>query len=47
MIDKSVMVIFKRDLFGYFETPVAYVFIVVFLLGYIALKIYDNNNPKF
>jgi ABC-2 type transport system permease protein len=28
----SILTIFKRELSGYFETPVAYVFIVVFLL---------------
>ncbi len=29
---KNIITIFKRELLGYFETPVAYVFIVVFLL---------------
>jgi ABC-2 type transport system permease protein len=28
----NTLAIFKRELYGYFETPVAYVFIVVFLL---------------
>ncbi len=29
---KNITTIFKRELLGYFETPVAYVFIVIFLL---------------
>ncbi len=29
---KNTLTIFKRELLGYFETPVAYVFIVIFLL---------------
>ena len=29
---RNVKAIFKRELFGYFESPVAYVFIIIFLL---------------
>ncbi len=31
-MNENIVTIFKRELTGYFETPVAYVFIVVFLL---------------
>ncbi|MHC4702991.1 MAG: ABC transporter permease, partial [Planctomycetota bacterium] len=36
----SFMAVFKRELKGYFATPVAYVFLVIFLFfsGYLAFK---------
>lgn len=37
---RNVLVIFKRELGGYFSTPVAYVFIVVFLLLSMGLTFY-------
>lgn len=40
---KSVITIFKRELNGYFATPVAYVFIVIFLIMSGALTFYLGN----
>lgn len=46
---KNIIAIFKRELYGYFSTPVAYVFIVIFLFltGVFTFYIgtfYENNQ---
>jgi len=46
---KNMLILFKRELMGYFETPVAYVFIVVFLLlsgifTFYVGKFYDSGQ---
>lgn len=40
---KNIITIFKRELNGYFATPVAYVFIVIFLIMSGALTFYLGN----
>ena len=49
---RNTITIFRREMASYFATPVAYVFIVIFLaccgigiLALIALSIYDTSNP--
>lgn len=49
LISPNLKAIFKRELAGYFETPVAYVFIVVFLMmtgifTFYLGNFYDANN---
>ena len=49
---RGIITIFKRELVGYFSTPVAYVFLVIFLLvaGGFTWKLggyYDTHNYKF
>ena len=46
---RGIITIFKRELVGYFSTPVAYVFLVIFLLvaGGFTWKLggyYDSNQ---
>ena len=40
---KNIITIFKRELNSYFATPVAYVFIVIFLIMSGALTFYLGN----
>jgi ABC-2 type transport system permease protein len=47
----ALTAIFKREFFGYFRTPVAYVFLMVFVLSSIGLtwflgRIFENNEAS-
>ena len=48
---KAIFTVFKREFFGYFRSPVAYVFLIIFLVAAIGLTwflggFFDTNNAS-
>ena len=43
----SFIAVFKRELKGYFITPVAYVFLVIFLFFAASLQLLEQNKSMF